>query len=431
MSDYLKKPLHQDDQLYFIHVPKCAGTSFISLMDECYVIDRIIPVHHDIKKLRNEITDKQLNSYHFIRGHLPYDLIIPRLQKHPRVITFLREPVVRLISNFQMRQRVSDPLVGLQSTLQSLTLEEYLDRADLVLHLANYATRLIGGRKKLDNGDFIPNLELAKERLTNFDFVGIVEDYNDSLDLFCYIYDFPPIRTNRLLNVSPNRDQRKEISSSTLEKIAEIEWADIELYKFGCELFQKQFSRMQQEQEAGIEYPQPEKVTSIADDFSLVKPGQGWHVAERHPKHDVIRWSGSEKVSHLMLNLAPDQAYEIHFHVFRSAARDVLNSLEFHVNGHKIELKSKSVGFLNGFIFTGDIPGDVISGNFLAELSFTVNRTVVATQMHDIPVFVRSNGRKLLKNIGIDVLPDQRQFGLLFNWLRVYPKKQDQNTSVT
>jgi hypothetical protein len=422
MLDYLKQPLHEDEQLYFIHVPKCAGTSFISLVDERYVIDEIIPTHYDIKKLKNEITDEQLAGYRFIRGHLPYDLVVPRLPRQPRIITFLREPITRLISNFQMRQRVSDPLVGLQSTLNNISLEEFLNQPDLVRIFANRATRLIGGMKKLSTGERVPNLELAKERLSDFDFVGIVEHFNDSLELFCHIFDFPPVHSQRNLNISPNREARSEIAAQVLERIAEVEQADIELYKLGVQLFEKQYSQMQKELAAGIEKNAVERSNRLGAmriDFGRVDPGSGWHVGERSPKYGVVRWSGPETVSYLRPLLAPGQSYEIRFRVLRAVARDVLESLRLEVNGHNIPLKKHAAGLWGGAILDGSIPKDILIGDSPAEFAFIVNRTA---SMSQIPDSLRRFRRMILRMQSQE--PDSRLGGLLYNWLEITADKK-------
>lgn len=377
MSNYLKQALRNDEQLYFIHVPKCAGTSFISLVDERYVIDEIIPTHYDLNMVRNKITNEQLAGYRFIRGHLPYDLIMPRLPKIPRTITFLREPIVRLISNFQMRQRVSDPFQGLQKTLDAMTLDEFLERKELVEIFANFATRMIGGMSPDSNGVKAPNLARAKKRLAEMDFVGIVENYHESLALFCYVFDFPPMQGDRVLNVSPGREKRSEISPATLKKVAETEWADIELYKFGRELFEKQFAKMNQELKDGVQYPSPAKKDSIQEDFSLVDPGMGWHVAERYPSHGVIRWSGPETISRLHYPLNTDRDLILKFDILQSIVADALDSLTVRVNGEAIPLTKRKDGEGGAKNYEARISREVLRlSDGLTTLSFEVNRTL-------------------------------------------------------
>lgn len=403
MPDKLRKPLLQDEQLYFIHVPKCAGTSFISLLDERHVIDEIIPTHYDIYMLKDKITDEQLAGYRFIRGHLPYDMVVPRLPKHPRIITFLREPVVRFVSNFNMRQRVSDPLQGLQKTLNALTLEEFLERKELVDIFSNRATRLIGGITTDANGADVLNLTLAKNRLAEMDFVGIVENYNDSLALFCYVFGLPSIQNDRVLNVSPNRESRSEIAKSTLDRIAEIEWADIELYKFGLELFEKQLAHMKRELSDGVHYPLPEKSDRIEDDFSLVDPGMGWQVAERHPTFNAIRWSGPENVSFLRYSIKTDRDLILKFSVLRAVAADVLDSLTVRVNGEAIALTKHPDGAAGMKNYEALIPREILlRSEGLTSLAFEVNRTVAPKEVDP-------------QN------PDERLLGLCYHRLSLTP----------
>lgn len=414
MQEKIIRPLQENEQLYFIHVPKCAGTSFISLVDERYVIDEIIPTHYDINKLKNQITDEQLASYRFIRGHLPYDLVVPRLPKKPRIITFLREPITRLISNFQMRQRVPDPLVGLQSTLSRLSLDEFLDQPDLVRVFANRATRLIGGVDKLDSGKQVPNLELAKQRLAEFDFVGTVERFNDSLQLFCYIFDFPLVKTERNLNISPNREARSDIPATLLERIAEVEWADIELYKFGARIFEKKYAVMQETKKSGVvDLDLHKKMTAANIDFSRVDPGSGWHVAERHPKHGVVRWSGPDKVSYLRLPLSLNQPSTVRFGVLRAADRDILESLVLEVNGMEIPLHKKRSGLFGDIIFEGNIPSEAMTSENLVEFAFKVDRTVPLERISQVARWLRHFLDKQYQD------PEPRFGGLLFHWFEV------------
>ena len=396
MPDPIKRPLREDEQLYFIHVPKCAGTSFISLVDERYVIDEIVSTHYDINKLKNEITDEQLAGYRFIRGHFPYDLVVPRLPRQPRIITFLREPVTRLISNFQMRQRVSDPLVGMQETLKNTTLDEFVEQPELIKIFSNRATRLIGGMTKGNAGALVPNLELAKERISNFDFVGIVERFNDSLEMFCYIFGFPPIVSERNLNISPNRETRSEITPWIMQRLAEIEWADIELYRFGAQLFEKQFARWKGESSAG-EIPATlpnENPGPVFVDFRRVDPGNGWHVGERIPRYGVVRWSGPETMSHIRLHLAPGRDYAMRFRILRSVSRDILNSLVVEAGGRAIPLKKRPADIWGGVIVDAVLPRDAVVATGPTLVTFKVNKTLEVNQISDNIALVRKFFRK-------------------------------------
>lgn len=407
MSQMLfKNPLQEEDQLYFIHVPKCAGTSFISLIDEHFIYDQICPVHYDIKKIQNEISDEQLRAFKFIRGHLPYDMIIPRLTKQPRMLTFLREPITRLISNFEMRQRLPDPLVGMQETLKSLTLEQFLDKPELRKHFANRATRLIGGdmRKKGSN-EIIPNLERAKERMATFDFVGIVEYFEESLKQFAYAYNFYPIEVKRELNVSPNREKRSTISPETMQRVAEMEYADIELYKLGLELFEKQRERMKTEQSQGLGVVPINYVDRIRVDFSHVNPGSGWHIATRNSVDGLSRWSGEDTHSHLYLPLNKDRDVEVRFQVLSAVRRSQLGELRLKVNGEEVALQRQIAGFGRGHFFRARVPAALLQkSEGETHLTFELKETVTPT-----PKWWRKG------------VVDTHLFGLRYKWLEVKP----------
>ncbi len=421
MASSLKRPLQNDDVLYFIHIPKCAGTSFISLLDEHYVFDEIFPIHHDLHRLVSQISDQKLRQYVFIRGHFPYDLIVPRLLSKPRIITFLREPATRFLSHFLMRQRhgfiesisqaervtdldkvwIFEWLENLHERLARLSLEEFLEHPNLIERFANQATWLIGGVTKGKDGRPVPNLELAKERLAEMDFVGIVERYEESLELFCYIFDFPRIEVERRLNVSPDREKRKEIRAETLERIAEIEWADRELYRFGYELFEQRYRQMKREEELGVGYPLPEGKERVEEDFSRVDPGQGWHVGERHPKYGVVRWSGPETVSRLRYVLQPGRDWELRICVVNAIAEDVLASLKVTVNGESVMLVQRERKEDGVVEFVGHMSDAIARGmDGWTRLSFEVNRTA-------------SPGGQ-----------DERLLGLCYNKLLITPVKK-------
>jgi hypothetical protein len=64
----LKKPLLENEQLFFIHIPKCAGTTFINILDQRFIDTEILPVHYDLKKLQDRLTDETLAGYRFLRA---------------------------------------------------------------------------------------------------------------------------------------------------------------------------------------------------------------------------------------------------------------------------------------------------------------------------------------------------------------------------
>jgi hypothetical protein len=406
-----KRPLLIDEQLFFVHVPKCAGTSFISLIDEMFVNSEICPTHYDLRKFtKGEISNDELQGYKFIRGHFPYDLIIPRLKVRPRLITFLRDPITQFISYYQMRKRVPDPISGMQEQIKDLTLDEFLDRSPYVDVIANNATKLFAGIPAGDRlFDFSTTIDvpLAKKHLEECEFIGITEEYRNSIELFCHLFGVPPLEQHRELNVSPDRDQRREIGPKTLERIAEIQFADMELYEHGKRLFQKAMDQMTEERKKRIIAlpfftPSPLK-NEISFDFRRVFPGMGWQVGEEHPVHKIIRWSGPGTVSKLFFPISKRRDVRIEFHVVSWVKDTVLDSLELFVNGETVLLKKEPMLNLDGCLFSGRIPKQVLKKRKgSSEFTFRVKETLR-------PIDIMSNN------------PDERQIGLCYTHISIEP----------
>jgi hypothetical protein len=360
----IKKPFSNTDQLFFIHVPKCAGTSFISLLDEMFINSEICPTHYDLRKFsRGEISSEELQGYKFIRGHFPYDLIIPRLKVRPRLITFLRDPVTQFVSYYQMRKRVPDPISGMQEQIKELTLDEFLDRSAHAEVIANNITKLFAGLpegEKLFDFSTTIDIDLAKKHLEQCEFIGLTEEYQKSIDLFCHIFDFPVPNEHRELNVSPDRDKRQEIGQATIDRIIKIQYADMELYEHGKKLFQQAMDKMTSEKKKQKPvfrlFSPPLLKDKINFDFRRVLPGMGWQVGEEHPIHKIIRWSGPGNVSKLYLPINKSKDARIEIQIVAWITEAILESLELCVNDEIIPLIKAPTTNPDGYLFSGTVP---------------------------------------------------------------------------
>lgn len=407
MIKTIKKPFVNNEQLFFIHVPKCAGTSFISLLDEIFVNSEICPTHYDLRKFsNNEISDENLQGYGFIRGHIPYDLIIPRLKARPRLITFLRDPVTQFISYYQMRRRVPDPISGVQESIKDLSLDQFLDRSHYVDVISNNATKLFAGlpeEGKLFDFSTTIDIPLAKKRLAECDFIGLTEEYQQSIELFCHVFDFPIPDEQRQLNISPDRGERRDIAQSTINRIRKIQFADMELYAHGKRLFERAIKHMSLEKRRRFSSnyleASPPLQRNIKLDFRRVLPGMGWHVGEEHPVHKIVRWSGPPIVSKLFFPIRYGSDVRLKFCVVGWLSFEILDSLELFGNGDKILLIREKDAESGGFIFKGEIPNQILMNHVgVLELSFRIKET--------------------LRPIDFDPsVGDNRKLGLCYKWL--------------
>jgi hypothetical protein len=125
---------------------------------------------------------------------------------------------------------------------------EALKRADY----DNYMTRAVTGqtsrsfldpsRPQLKSAE---ELVLAKEMLAAFPFVGLTERFEDSVELYLWTFGFPYSSAGKEFIF--NKSKRKNTFSQEDEvRIRQMEFQDMELYKFGMELFEQRFQMMRQ-----------------------------------------------------------------------------------------------------------------------------------------------------------------------------------------
>jgi FkbM family methyltransferase len=166
-------------------------------------------------------------------GYVPHGLYRESLPSDARYVTFLREPVDRVISHYHdlIRRR------GGPGDLQGPTadsLEEALIEMRLP-QLNNLATRYLCGESS-PLGELPPSaLEDAKENLPKFAIVGLQERFEESMVLLHRTLGF---KLEPYLNrhISIDRPRVEEILDEQRAMIAEHNRLDAELYSFGREL---------------------------------------------------------------------------------------------------------------------------------------------------------------------------------------------------
>lgn len=330
----LKQPFSDDECLFFLHVPKTAGLSLINILDQYFFEDEICPAHLTMGDLR--AVDKPLTDYRFVRGHFGYP--ISKQMQSPRIITFLRNPVNRFLSGFEMLQdMVKRGEIELPVDISELSLEELLEIPDAYERIANKATKFIGKwfYRTSDLEDPQAVLQLAKQHLDNMAFIGITEHFDDALDLMSYTFDFPPIIDYVSLNISKRRKARAQIPQHILDKIRTINALDIELYEYGLSIFQKNLEQMRSERENAT-VSESIGLSNIKFDLKDIYPGQGWHYAERHPSYGIVRWTGPETKSRIFLPIDTSCRLNIQIQIVDAVSSNIAESLKLTVGEQEI-----------------------------------------------------------------------------------------------
>jgi len=421
--------LKEADVLYFSHIPKTAGMTFRTIVEDHFHCHEICPATLD--EHIASIPPEQLKQYRLFRGHLGF-IDLPKLVPGKRLINvnILREPVARVISHYDyIRRTPTDPRYD---SIKNISLEEFAEKLTLGKFGKNMQTYRVAKVAQFNLNDLSPEetLELAKQSLDQFAFAGILEKFQDSLFLLSYIFGWKPILNSRKENASKNPKTGAELSAQTLAVIREQTQLDQALYQYAQEIFDSRFAQMKKalteqyssqteatslttllEKHAEHRYNELQIPPAHALTYHFCQPlrGTGWQRREFPDPHTVFRWTG-DTVTTIDLPLAIDQDLQIEFCIINVLAADVLQSLTLEVGGaadssrypQRVAL-SVLYSFDDTIILQGTLPHTALTAPF-TRLIFKVNRTI---SPHDL------NPNE----------PDTRSVGLAFTSMTTFPIK--------
>ena len=104
-----------DDPFYlFMHIPKTAGTTFRSIVDEQYGFQNVLTYYNQnsTQLLDNLDATLQLSppDYRALIGHFQYG-VHAALTRPSKYVTFLRDPVERAASSYHENVKIMSPAV--------------------------------------------------------------------------------------------------------------------------------------------------------------------------------------------------------------------------------------------------------------------------------------------------------------------------------
>jgi hypothetical protein len=244
----VKHLLRPDDIVYFLHIPKTAGTSFGAIVEQRFMPSDICPFSfvEELNKMRLE----DLSQYRLFKGHFGH-ILVDYLPRPPVIITMLRDPIKRAISDYQQYLRYEQVTLFFGQaqahfTSQFASLEAYLesDHPWMKAHMSNLQARTLAGHPHNMEWSDDRLFEVAWANLQAITFFGIVEHFQHSLELLQYVLNYPPHTSYEVLNASPTPSDKMQLSTRARERLAELNQVDQRLYDAASQLFETRYHQM-------------------------------------------------------------------------------------------------------------------------------------------------------------------------------------------
>jgi hypothetical protein len=365
-----------DDPVVFLHVPKTAGTSVRHTLSAGFGrhewLDLDIGSREEELRRFHALSGQSLGKYRCICGHFRYEFISDKVP-HARIFTFLRDPVDRFVSLFRhLKARAAENQLGTPEynpLIRSLSFEEYVFTDDEIVRRLrdNHQTRFLGDRVALPMRDVEDMLALANERLTDMPFFGLVDRMDDSLAWMCAVFSLPPPGERGAINRARSvvaGHAREGLGRGILERIEETNRADIELYRFGCELFERRWNQWRAESavrstpppgSSPIEPPTTRLRVSLGEAVS----GTGWYAWD--PREDGTYYRYTAPVATLHLAVVTDRGVRLRMELTNHADSEAPSRLRLTANGYPIKLRLIPAEIPPWMIAEGYIPSQALA----------------------------------------------------------------------
>ncbi len=219
--------------IIFEHIPKTAGSTVNSLLQRKYgsKIYHIESLHtlESIDRFRN-FTEEKKRDYTLIRGHGAS--LLASAVENPKLFTFLRDPAERMLSQYNYLRTRDDHRSAEKARKYSLI--DFLSYSK-EMGEDNLMTRFLSGKLEATLGgkpEAVSNADLkeALERLSTFDHVFLVENFDTSL---LQLKNWLNWKTPPFYGVENRSEGIRfgSLSALEVEAIRKCEYLDVALYE--------------------------------------------------------------------------------------------------------------------------------------------------------------------------------------------------------
>jgi hypothetical protein len=388
--------------LYFLHIPKTAGTSFRQWLSELFAESSILPISH-LAELETT-SDAALRATRFASGHFGWQFMerSEAAGLHFEVITVLRNPVdmqmsglsyVGQITDEDLRNLSSDQFVASREIVESGRRGKFANFADapgippeglppMPPHLVPYLNMCV--RFIAINGTEDPNepdvsdvhMELAKKRLSVMPFFALAEDWDWSAVLFADHFGLPFRRMDKKINASPNR---RAAGPGAIERLRYRHKLDCDFYDFARRVFVERVFEIKQRYGFSTDAEPSDFAAPLLARFLKTSRGvpkvskrrvrlsegivsEGFGPRNYYePYKGWLRWAGPAKTCSIYLPLDRSATLALRFEIPIVMSDRIRDELEIAIAGRSVEVYRRFKRMRSGdwyLVMTAVLPAD-------------------------------------------------------------------------
>lgn len=235
--------------LFFLHIPRTGGTTLNSILESHFAPEEILRMYKKTEYERHRSLDLSfLGPIKLITGHLLLEHTDPpSIYGIPvRVVTFLRDPMERLASEYAFLRSWKQNHLYQVLNDKNVSFAEYLQSRDprLFYRGKNFMTRCISGMSFRDEPYPADAVAKAKRNLQDrFLFFGLQERFTESLVLLSEMLNLSNMlheRRNALKN-----DSRPSLTEEDIALAEKLNQGDREVYAFASALFAERIAALE------------------------------------------------------------------------------------------------------------------------------------------------------------------------------------------
>ncbi|GJM19755.1 MAG: hypothetical protein DHS20C14_19680 [Phycisphaeraceae bacterium] len=390
------------DPLFFLHIPKTAGTSLTALLEQRFHEREIMPRTFFGKNALYVTPDEaaaradEARQFRLIRGHFGGP-IREKLFADRTSVTVLREPRARVVSLYNdWRTKSDENLAGappaereLAAAARELDLGKFLASGHALIGrlFENAQARQLAGFLWSSDAADGP---AACEALDRFDVVGTTELLAPTAALLCRKMCWGPPESVARANAaraSATLDDLDEPARAHLDRLTRVDQA---VYAHAQRRLAGLLAEGLRDEATDpadrVFVPQDRAETDMLGPLD----GSGWHVREGLDTDRPWRWTGPDREATCRLPLAPGRAYTLRVWVVSVIAPDILDGAHLTVAGRSLPVERAAVE--GQTVLSAHLPAWLVTPNGPTMLSVLVPRTMSHAEVEPETADTRPKG---------------------------------------